>query len=630
MSAPNSSGSTIPKIETSASLPNNSEPLIGSLDSRGNSLKSQSILIGTSQGSDDSRKSDIKDPEQLSEEQSKWLNEILSENPQYLSLRERALGYFGGYSFANVTHAQTVTALSTVNRHVILELIYQHLQAIGMYRTAEILASESGHVFQTSKQPWNRTDLHLLASLAVGHRDDPWNVPAEMFHSVVNEYREEDFFSSSYREDPNTIWDEFNDKDLNAVYDNPDVHSYRHLIQASLKRLVVYLCTSDLQSINDEEQQLFFLTIHSITSANHFLQHLVTLFDCDLDGTPYKPVPEKIMTEIRRNIINLIRKWVNYHGLFIGQRTLKSVAQFINRILADSKYDKLKPYAETILKSMKGITYGTKKGSLEKIDKPIIPEPQKLFMSSLTILDPSPIEVARQITLIYHKKYSSIHSLEFIIALKSRRATIQTPTFKDFFLFDEQLTQLVASTFLESEENNRFDAYQKIFEIIQALNQLYNFEAVSCLSQLMLRPDIISKVFIKNNDPTLEQKIEQIKSDLLDIWKKAGNNDKNETVKPTDYENSINTRFGKWEACIPNMHVEIKRIDKKILEMDDYVNGLINWEKICAIAKRCTTLYRFQNTTYTFWTVPQIKNVILKGANLTLQQIEEKLSGMQE
>jgi hypothetical protein len=78
-----------------------------------------------------------------------------------------ALPLTGGYSFANVTRTQKVSDISQMDRYVVLDLVAQHLSTIEMYRTTEILARESEHVFQRSDQPWDRTDLHLLVSLAV-------------------------------------------------------------------------------------------------------------------------------------------------------------------------------------------------------------------------------------------------------------------------------------------------------------------------------------------------------------------------------------------------------------------------------------------------------------------------------
>jgi len=207
-------------------------------------------------------------------------------------MHERLLPIIGGYSFANVVHSGTVGALSTENRFQLLELIYQHLQAIGMCNTAEILAEESGHEFQSSNQPWERTDLLLITSLAISNREDPWEVPPLSWgassHQYFSESIEEDVFSSPYREDPSKIWEEFFDPTLNAEFttnsQDPKDLSFDNIKHASLRQLVASLVrTTALRKgspkPSDESSELFFLTLHSITSAEHFLQMLVVLFD---------------------------------------------------------------------------------------------------------------------------------------------------------------------------------------------------------------------------------------------------------------------------------------------------------------------------------------------------------------
>ena len=548
--------------------------------------------------------------EELDEERSKWIPECFSKNLEYLEMRESSLTPNDGFSFANIFHCNTITASPVINRKVVFELIYQYLQSIGFYKTAEILTQETGIHFQSLPQPWERSDLHLLVSLGISHRENVWDIPIETNHQNFIEFREEDYSSSSYREDPTTIWDEYFNPDLNAIYDSDQKKCYQSLVACSLKRLIVYLCTSNLHEVNDEEQHIFFLTIHSITSSKHFLEHLVTLFECKT-GNHEKISPVKALN-LRLNVINLLKKWMFYHGLFIGRNTLNCAIKFLNRVFNDPEHLSLKPYIETIINTLIGLEYGMKKGSAEKVGEPVIPNPQILFEPKITLLDPEPIEVARQITLIFHKMYASIHSSEFIIALKLRKTSIHTPTIKEFFSFREHITRLFAECYLNS--NNKEYAYFRIFDIIKNLNDLYNFDAVSCLSQLMLRRDIRS--FIHKT-----QQMKEAKKQLLSFWKRTGENDKNEKQLPTQYDQAISSKFCEWCPCIPNIHVELKRMSKEVLKLPDFIIGLINWKKMHYIAKRCTTLYRFQNITYNFWEIPQIQKILLRNDNLDQNQL---------
>jgi hypothetical protein len=228
-----------------------------------------------------------------------------------------------------------------MNRHVILELVSQHLETIGMHRTAEILALESGHTFQRSAQPWQRTDLHLLCSIAVGHREDAWNLPRDADSQYIDEPLEEDFFASPYREDPSLICEEFYNPDLNVIYDSTGCRNLAGIRACSLRRFVVYFAT--LETLDNEELQMFFLSLHSITSASHFLEHMVTLYDMQIDTARLQAVRGRRETAelcylcISRNIVNFIKQWKDYH---IGRCTLKLVAQFLARMQIEPEDDR--------------------------------------------------------------------------------------------------------------------------------------------------------------------------------------------------------------------------------------------------------------------------------------------------
>lgn len=559
-----------------------------------------------------------KTKEELLEDQSQWLNEIFLQNPQFLAMRERALPLAGGYSFSNVTHAMTVSSLSCLDRHDVLELIYQHLQSIGMHRTAEILSLESGHTFQSSSQPWDRTDLHLLTSLAVGHREDAWNLPPDPHHKFVDEVFEEDFLASPYREDPAQLMEEFYDPNLHVIYEDDSSRSLKNIKACSLKRFVVYFATQKM--LNNEECQMFFLSMHSITSASHFLEHLVTLYDApiDLEKSPDKD----LAVRVHMNIVNFITKWTACH---IGKRTLNLVTRFLER----------KSLEETDQKNLACVTAALKRIQEaqnprkfleeigEKVSDPIIPEANRdiLFKMSLGILEPEPLELARQITLIAHEKYASVHSLELIVGISKRKTTIQTPTLNEFFEFGDSLIYMMAEAFINAA--NRSDAYKRILEVAKSLDELNNKDGVSCLLTLLRRPDIKQIANMTREDA---QQIEPI---IEDLWMRAGEKDK-ELPHPTPYEKFVDSQFDHWSVMIPNMHVELER-GEPTGHQPDFIDGLINWAKIRPHADRCVTLNRFQTQCrYNFVVIPQIRKVILRGPEMTHAQIEEKLAESQK
>lgn len=90
---------------------------------------------------------------------------------------------------------------------------------------------------------------------------------------------------------------------------------------------------------------------------------------------------------------------------------------------------------------------------------------------------------------MYHEKYASIHSLEFIIGIANRKTTIRTPTLADFFGFGDSLTLLFAEAFVNADEKPA--AFHRMLEIARCLapatgsaghSELHNLDALACIS----------------------------------------------------------------------------------------------------------------------------------------------------
>ena len=275
----------------------------------------------------------------LIEEQSQWLPRILEEDPSLLALRERALAWTGGISFANMVHTALTSSPVVFNRYSILQLVYNHLLSIGMEKTAEIIAKESGHKFQKFDEPWDRTGLMILVSLGVLPRENPWNIPNPPNCKFIEESLEEDFFACQYRENPRNIFQELLLKNININFDSEE-HSFKHITTCSLKRLVTIVVTcSDFadQEMKFKEDDLsgFFLTLHSMTSSEHFFDHLKAIFDYDFADEKAISSVQTQYPKIQLQVAQVIKKWIRFHGLFIGKKTLKLIEQFAHRVVEE-------------------------------------------------------------------------------------------------------------------------------------------------------------------------------------------------------------------------------------------------------------------------------------------------------
>jgi hypothetical protein len=323
---------------------------------------------------------------------------------------------------------------------------------------------------------------------------------------------------------------------------------------------------------------------------------------------------------IARNIVSIIKQWKDFH---IGRRTLKLVTQFLTRMQTERRAEKIRSYLPAILRAIAELQSGSRHDTQDSMDyaKPVISNPLLLHRLNINVLDPDPLEVARQITLIYHEKYESIHSLEFIIGISNRRTTIQTPTLAEFFGFGDSLTLLFAEAFLISD--NREAAFRRMVEIVKCLApvptntpqlELNSMDAVACILRFLVRPDVLRLGGASQGQA----------EELQELWRRSGEGYKHsQGVNP--YDEFIGRQFNGWKPTIPNMHAELKSGDKALGREPEYLNGLINWGKLRPQAKRCVILNRFQMLRYKFLVIPQIQKIILKGPELTEDFIEERL-----
>lgn len=533
-------------------------------------------------------------------DKSQWINEIFEKEPELSVLREKLLPLTGGISFANVLFADTIQDTSVANRYEVLNLISQHLKLLGLYHTADVLADESGYKFlNPPNDNWETSDLRMILSLALGLRDNPWEVYPELNHHYVPEEHEEDYNASPYREDPMKIWEEYMDPNINSIF--TDKMSFAGLKASSLKRIVVMMVHPVREKmLTDDDITHIFLSLHSITSSEHFFEHLTHLFFLKGHPTLLDDLDKEEIEKLRLNIINLIKKWLTFHGLFVGKKTLKIIQEFLKGVSEDTaQYGKLNKFTTNLIYMMSSLTYGQKGGyATPEKEKPIIPDPLIILSSDLKLFDPDPKEVARQITLLSFDVFASIHSLEFFLAFSPKHQRFSTPTLNEFNLFHDRLQLLVMDTIAYSHDPAQtFIAAVNVGEHLKNFN---NFAAAAVFSQVLSRPDIQELCEVSDD---LKKKVRELFDDQ-------------------DYEKRLKDAYNEWKSAIPNMDIEVVNGKNSEDDMPHFVEGLINWERIRKLSQRVAIIYRLQNKEFNFYPVSQIAKVIQRGPIHEEREIE--------
>ena len=511
-----------------------------------------------------------------------WMAREMEEDEDALELRERTYHWTGMHSFGILTWPNATTCKAHLDRHRVLELIYQHMHSIGMDHAASTLSHESKLEFQRKDQNMDRTDLRLLLSLAMGPRENIWDTSGLDSVWLVEEPVDEDNASVNYKEPLGDY-----KKPLTGVR-FAESREFRNITLAPLKSLVTLLVMGDVFDIvpRPEDRQKFFLTLNSICKSEHLFEHLFTMFN------------EVESVEMKKAVLAFIDEWVRFSGLFIGQRTLRSIILFLQTYQTTE--------TAALLQLIPKLQYGNPVELTQKPPAPVISNAVKLLDPELRLTTPEPEEVARQLTMATHKLFSAIHPREFYAAISTRRLSLKTPGLNELYDFGERLKLLIASTIL-IYKNDSVRSLTQIIDTMEQLLILRNYESLSWyISALEMKcVQNLSATYSALSDSSKE-KWNRIRAYS---WK-----NKNEV-----YERSVAQCTD--QPTIPNMRYELSITTVDGYKGDEFVHGLVNWEKRQRAATYILHYSAFQNRRYNFHLISQIQSIFKRPLEHTKEQL---------
>lgn len=537
------------------------------------------------------------------EEQAQWLPRVLEEDPELLALRERTLQWTGGISFANMIHTALTASPIVFNRYSILNLIYNHFLMIGMENTAAVLENECGHHFQVLKEPWDRSGLRILTSLGVLNNEDPWNVPLDPNCKFIEESVDEDMFACKYTENPREIYHEILDPTANTEFKGTE-KLFTDISALSLRRLAVFAAFGKkYYHLRDDDIATIYLTLQSYTTNEHFLQHLITIYNLDFnEETAIYEISSKI-PDYKLCVVTAMQKWIGMLGLFIGKKTIKLMQKFAQMIVesADKSQDivECQPICKNILEIISKIKYGQ-----TEIPSPIMVEPkitadtaQKLFSPKFLLINVDPTEVARQITISLYEIYARIPPREFYIALQNKTFDLQTQKINEFFdlahKFERALLEMIV------KHTNKVECMQFIINLSIAIELMNNYTALYSIFKVLTIPELKNVI-----------KAAGCEQSIINLNKKLGP----EAEALQWYQTTINSRFEAGVPAIPNLLIDV--FNSNATEEPSFIDGKINWQKRMEISRTLRVLYKFQNCPYGFWPVVQIQKVFLTAGQM--------------
>jgi hypothetical protein len=228
---------------------------------------------------------------------------------------------------------------------------------------------------------------------------------------------------------------------------------------------------------------------------------------------------------------------------------------------------------------------------------------------NLSLADPDPKEVARQISLITHDLFCAINPRELYSAISTRSLSFDTPGLNEMYEFGEKLKLLVAATILEGDKRSRLKIFERMIEIGRCLFCLKNFEAVSWFVSAFQMKCI-------RNLPELRAAMNVSVLDRLisgSDWRRTS----------FVYTEKIRRRLEAGKIAVPNTRYELYISAESGFGGPEFVEGTVNWAKRNRIAKLVVPFSRFRKVRYNFHAVSQIQAILKRGSRLSKEKLNE-------
>jgi hypothetical protein len=315
---------------------------------------------------------------------------------------------------------------------------------------------------------------------------------------------------------------------------------------------------------------------------------------------------------IQQNIINFSIKWVHYSSSFIGANSLRC----FEKLLKKAQYDetnKESDYYKLLTNTISEINSPNFSKQELPVDQRPDPEigqdPTKLLKSNLTLADPEPIEMARQISLAFQEYYAAITPREFYAAISSRELSQNTPAMNEMFQFGQHLKYLIAATILAIPDPKLAQANMKrIVDIAIELKRLNNFEALSW---------IVSAFDMRclENLSDIRSKVGEELDNILNSF------DWHQESKT--YEEMLDAAIQSKNPSIPSLRYELSIVAASLYGGDEFSSGKINWEKRQKASVLIKKYVQLQKNPYNFHNISQIQKLLNKGTKLTKEDLNK-------
>ncbi|WRT68200.1 uncharacterized protein IL334_005175 [Kwoniella shivajii] len=288
--------------------------------------------------------------------------------------------------------------------------------------------------------------------------------------------------------------------------------------------------------------QAFLLTFRSFTNAHELFDHLVARYNISLpeglDPIQAQEWKVKKQAPIRLRVANALRTWLERH--YIEQtdhEVLDRIEQFANTTLLANGSELMSKQLLTLVgKRRQGEpeqTRGSASGSLLSPPAPLLP---RVAGRQLRLTDVSPLEIARQLTIVEFVHFQRIKPSECLNRAwaDENGGSTNAPNVRNVILTANRMAGWVALHILSSKDVRQRATAMKI--LIQVAVECRNLNNFSSMAGIVAGLNSAPITRLKRTKELLSAKTQTMKSDLdktLDSTKNFANyRDMLKTINP--------------------------------------------------------------------------------------------------
>eukprot|EP00211_Chloroparvula_japonica_P000959 CAMPEP_0119135872 /NCGR_PEP_ID=MMETSP1310-20130426/20227_1 /TAXON_ID=464262 /ORGANISM="Genus nov. species nov., Strain RCC2339" /LENGTH=985 /DNA_ID=CAMNT_0007126817 /DNA_START=12 /DNA_END=2966 /DNA_ORIENTATION=- len=232
---------------------------------------------------------------------------------------------------------------------------------------------------------------------------------------------------------------------------------------------------------NPKYMARFLLTYRSFTKAEDLLDLLQQRCELPepkgLSAEDRNTFVKKLQMPVRVRVLNLVKTWIStyIHDFMDDKEFLDKFMAFIARV---SEYEGMKlvtKYKAQLEKALKGQEVKARE-VVYRQNPPKVIKPN--IKGSIDLLQLSPVEVARQLTVIEAELYRKIKPWEFLNQAWAKKGGVKAPNVLEMIRWSTRVSGFVATEIMKAHVGHKVRYISHFIQIAKALRELNNFNAL--------------------------------------------------------------------------------------------------------------------------------------------------------